>query len=564
MLSSFANLKIRTKLIATFAAVLICTIGLGLFAVQRLVAINALVADVDVTELPSVRILGVLSYDTMRFRQVEATLALAPDKTAQDAEATLLNQVGAQAEQAFKEYDPLVDAGDERHMADGVMQAWRTYLALDEKFLASARRGDSAATLAAAYRGEMRTEFNKFQQALDALVQLNVRQAHAAVDECAAIGQSSRIAIIGVIGVALLICIGSGVLLVRGIASPVMALTTAMHRLAERDMSTDIPGTGRRDETGAMAGAVAVFKENMIKADRLSAEQEAERAAKEARAAKLGELVHGFEQHITGLVGHLSSAATELEATAQSMSSTATEANQQASTVASAAEEASTGVQTVAAASEELAGSIGEINRQVAQSAKITQKAVADSRETDEIVRALANDAQRIGQVVELISNIAGQTNLLALNATIEAARAGDAGKGFAVVASEVKSLANQTAKATDEISGQITQIQSATDKAVAAIRGITSTIDEVSKITTAIASAVEEQGTATAEIARNVQQTAASTREVTANIAGVSQAANETGLAANQVLNAAGDVSKQSESLREQVSDFLSQVQAA
>ena len=564
MLSFFANLRIRTKLIVAFAAVLVCTAGLGLFALQRLGQINTIMVEVDKDELPSIRMLGVLSYDTTRFRQLEATLALAPDRAAQDEEAKLLNEVRVHAEQAFKDYGSLVNAGDERRMADVVSQGWRNYLALDDKFLASARQGESTAALAAVFRGDMRTEYRKLQQALDSLVEFNVGQARTSADEGTAIGQSSWLAIIGVIGVAVLICVVSGVLLVRGIAGPVMALTAAMHRLAERDMSTDIPGTGRRDEMGAMAGAVAVFKENMTKADRLAAEQETERAAKEAHAARLAELVQGFEQQVTGLVGHLSAASTELEATAQSMSSTATETNQQASTVASAAEETSTGVQTVAAAAEELTSSIEEINRQVAQSAKITEKAVIDSRETDGIVRALADDAQKIGQVVELISSIAGQTNLLALNATIEAARAGDAGKGFAVVASEVKSLANQTAKATDQISGQIAQIQSATDKAVAAIRGIGATIDDVSKITTAIASAVEEQGAATAEIARNVQQTAASTREVTSNIAGVSQAANETGVAANQVLNAAGDVSKQAESLREQVSGFLSQVQAA
>lgn len=564
MLNVFANLKIRTKLIVAFTAVLVCAAGLGLFSLQRLGQINTIMADIDTDELPTVRLLGVLSYDTTRFRQLEATLALAPDKASQEEEAKLLNEVRAHTEQALKDYDPLIDKGDERRMADGMMQAWRGYLGLDDKFLASARQGESTAALADMFRGSMRAEYRKLQQSLESLVEFNVRRARASADLGTAIGESSRLAIIGVIGVAILICAVSGVLLVRGIAGPVMALTAAMHRLAERDMSTDVPGTGRRDEMGAMAGAVAVFKENMIKADRLAAEQETERAAKEAHAARLAELVRGFEQQVTGLVGHLSAASTELEATAQSMSSTATETNQQASNVASAAEETSTGVQTVAAAAEELTSSIEEINRQVAQSAKITEKAVTDSRETDGIVRALADDAQKIGQVVELISSIAGQTNLLALNATIEAARAGDAGKGFAVVASEVKSLANQTAKATDEISGQIAQIQSATDKAVAAIRAIGATIDDVSKITTAIASAVEEQGAATAEIARNVQQTAASTREVTSNIAGVSQAANETGLAATQVLSAAGDVSKQAESLREQVSGFLTQVQAA
>jgi methyl-accepting chemotaxis protein len=218
----------------------------------------------------------------------------------------------------------------------------------------------------------------------------------------------------------------------------------------------------------------------------------------------------------------------------------------------------------VAASAEELSSSISEITRQVAQSAKITEKAVADARRTDTTVRALAEGAQRIGQVVELISSIAGQTNLLALNATIEAARAGDAGKGFAVVASEVKSLAGQTAKATEEIGAQITRLQNETKDAVEAIKGITTVIEEVSSIATAIASAVEEQGAATAEIARNVQQTAGSAQMVTTNIAGVSEGAASTGAAADQVLSAAGELSRQAESLSAEVSGFVADVRAA
>jgi methyl-accepting chemotaxis protein len=221
-------------------------------------------------------------------------------------------------------------------------------------------------------------------------------------------------------------------------------------------------------------------------------------------------------------------------------------------------------VQTVAAAAEELTASIHEISRQVAQSAKITGKAVDDARRTDTIVRALADGAQKIGDVVQLITGIAAHTNLLALNATIEAARAGDAGKGFAVVASEVKSLAGQTAKATEEIGAQIRQIQDATGEAVQAINAIGTTIEEVNVIASNIAAAVEEQGAATAEIARNVQQTAASTQKVTVTIASVSQAANDTGAAAGQVLSAAGGLSQQASQLTNEVNDFVAGVRAA
>jgi methyl-accepting chemotaxis protein len=351
----------------------------------------------------------------------------------------------------------------------------------------------------------------------------------------------------------------------RDIAGSLGRLRGAMAALAKGELATAIPGVDRRDEVGGMANSVQVFKDTMIRADRLTAEQEQLKAqAAAAQKAAMEQTADAFEVKVGGLVARLHSGATELTATAQSMSGTATRANGQAMTVAAAAEQASSGVATVAAAAEELTASIGEIGRQVAQSSRITGQAVADAQRTDGIVRALADAAEKIGHVVGLITNIAGQTNLLALNATIEAARAGDAGKGFAVVASEVKSLANQTAKATDEIGTQIAQIQAATKEAVEAIHGIAGTIEEVSAISMSIAAAVEQQGAATAEIARNVQQTAQSARDVTANISGVSQAANDTGAAAHQVLGAASGLSAQAEQLSHEVSRFVAGVRAA
>jgi len=286
--------------------------------------------------------------------------------------------------------------------------------------------------------------------------------------------------------------------------------------------------------------------------------------AAEQRSKSIDILTRAFEVKADELVGQVSSAATELQATAQSMTGIAGTATQQATNVAAAAEQASVNVQTVASAAEELASSITEISRQVAQSAKVAGKAREDARRTDGVVQALADGAQKIGEVVGLISNIAGQTNLLALNATIEAARAGDAGKGFAVVASEVKSLATQTAKATEDIARQIAQIQTATKDAVDSIRDIGTTIGEISEIAAAISVAVEEQGSATQEIARNVQQAASGTQEVSSNIVAVGLGANETGSAATQILSAAGDLSRQAEQLRSEVGLYIAGVKAA
>jgi methyl-accepting chemotaxis protein len=348
------------------------------------------------------------------------------------------------------------------------------------------------------------------------------------------------------------------------ISSPVSGMTAAMRKLADGDTSVEIPGVGRRDEVGAMADAMQVFKNNRIAADSLAAEQEAQRAARERRAVRMEAVTAAFETKIGALVDHVSSSATKLRATAQAMTGTAAQTTTQAGAVAQAAEEASANVQSVASSAEELAASIAEIGRQVAESSRVADKAVGDARRTDAVVRALADGARKIGEVVGLINDIAGQTNLLALNATIEAARAGDAGKGFAVVASEVKGLANQTAKATEDIGRQIAEIQAATKEAVSSIEGISKTIAEVSEIASAIAAAVKEQGAATQEIARSVQQAAAGTQEVTTTIAGVSEGANGTGAAAAQVLGAADELSRQAEQLNGEVGSFVADVKAA
>jgi len=368
------------------------------------------------------------------------------------------------------------------------------------------------------------------------------------------------------IGAAVMVLMGLlSWLIARDILGAMKRQQNRMQRIATGMLDEPVGETQRGDEIGRMAETLEMLRQTALTARTLEAEQaELKLHGEQEKRQALITLANRFDASVGQLVGMMASGSTALESTAQSMTGTAERTNQQATVVSSAAAEASTRVQTVASAAEELSSAIGEISRQVVQSAKITDRAVENARRTDTIVRALAAGAQEIEHVAELISSIAGQTNLLALNATIEAARAGEAGRGFAVVASEVKSLASQTAEATKEIGTRIAQIQGATKEAVEAIQGITVTIEEVSAIAATIASSIEEQGVATAEIARNVSQTAQATQEVTTNIGGVSAAANETGAAADLVLSAASNLSKQAEQLSGEVTTFLAGVRAA
>jgi methyl-accepting chemotaxis protein len=366
-------------------------------------------------------------------------------------------------------------------------------------------------------------------------------------------------------GIVLLITIAVSVLVARRITKPIHAMTFAMKNLAGGKLDLEVPGIGRHDEIGEMADAVEVFKLNALERQRLEAQhKEMEARAAAERKADTNRLANDFERAIGEIVETVSSASNELEASASTLTQTAERAQDLATTVAAASEEASTNVQSVASATEEMSSSVTEISRQVQESARIAHEAVDQARQTNGRVEELAKAASRIGDVVELISNIAGQTNLLALNATIEAARAGEAGRGFAVVASEVKALAEQTAKATGEITQQINGIQAATDQSVLAIKEIGETIARMSEISATIASAVEEQGAATQEISRNVQQAAMGTQQVSANITDVQRGATETGAASSQVLTAAKSLSGDSTRLKVEVSKFLDTVRAA
>jgi methyl-accepting chemotaxis protein len=371
------------------------------------------------------------------------------------------------------------------------------------------------------------------------------------------------ILVLGLVGLAI-----GGVLawiIGRAISVPTRAIGVVLDELSKGNKMVDVPYADRGDEVGDNARAALTFKENLLRIEKMEAEQrEQEVLVAQRRKEDMHRLADQFQAAVGGIVDTVSSASTELEAAANSLTSTAETTQTLSSAVAAASEEASTNVQSVASATEEMSASVSEIARQVQESSDIAKDAVRQAAQTDARINELSQAATRIGDVVALISAVAQQTNLLALNATIEAARAGEAGKGFAVVAQEVKALAAQTAKATEEISTQIASMQSATQDSVVAIKGISDTINRISEIASTIAAAVEEQGAATQEISRNVQEAAVGTTQVASNITQVNSGASETGTASSQVLSSAQSLSSESNHLKVEVDKFLATVRAA
>lgn len=351
-----------------------------------------------------------------------------------------------------------------------------------------------------------------------------------------------------------------------GMSRPMIGMCAAMRELAAGKFDVVLPGLGRKDEIGEMANAVEEFKLQAIaKAERDAAERDTKnRSDSDARRSELNRFADDFETAVGGIVSSVSSSANQLEASAKTMTRTVETTQDMTGKVAGASEEASANVQSVASATEELSASVCEIGRHVQESSRIAAEAVAQAERTDHRITKLSEAAQRIGDVVKLITAIAEQTNLLALNATIEAARAGEAGRGFAVVASEVKSLASQTAKATDEISTQIAGMQQATQDSVTSIKEIGETIGQISRIAGTIAAAIEEQGSATQEIARNVQSVADGTHEIADSISEVNRGASETGAASGEVLNSAQTLAAESTRLRQELDRFMANIRAA
>jgi methyl-accepting chemotaxis protein len=555
-MSAFANLKIRNKLIVLTIVMVVPLLVVAYLGIHGMAQVNASLKTVYEDRTIATIQLGAVNTGILRSRiglrraidtGTAAVIADSLDRAAKHR--TKINQ-------NWHDYVGTRMTPEEKTLADRTNAAIQPILGLFDGITAALQAGD-VAKAASINAGELAL-FEAYTKEMDDLVALQTRVAGEEYKASMARYESARLLNIVILVVALAAAIGFSTLVARMITAPLDGLKVAMRRLADGDLAQAIAGKDRRDEVGDMAQAVEVFKQNAIERRALEEREKVEMAAREERARRRDALTREFDGNVAGILESVSSSANELDSTAAALTESAQQAADKATAVAAGAEEAHTNVETVSAATEELSASIQEISAQMVEARTVAGQANDEGRRANERIQGLVESAQRIGEVVLLINDIASQTNLLALNATIEAARAGDAGKGFAVVASEVKNLASQTARATEEITEQVQAVQGATDEAVSAISGIGATITRIHEIATVIAAAVEEQGAATNEIARNVTQAALGTGEVTSNIAGVNEIAVETGHSAHNVLLAATELNKQSARLKSVVETFL------
>ncbi len=562
-MSFLGELTIRTKISAVFLFLLIMSVATGGFAILKLSQVSAIGGEM-VVQVKAVSVLGDLARLSQQLRALTALQHFSDTDAARGAYAEEADKARSDFSKAWTDYAPMVSGDREAALAATLRAAWQHFLAVQEEITALDKAGlhDDATKVLG---GDLKDDAGSFYAAVLGVQTYRHDQVQAATQNAETISISARYWIVASLVLMAAFCVLAGWLLIVGISKPIGRMTGVMQRLANQDMTVDVPDADRKDEIGGMAAAVGVFKASMLETERLRADREAlEHEMAEKRRSEMVDLAQRFEQAIGHVVAMVSSASSELQASAETLSATAEETSAQSEAAAAGAEQAALNVRSVAAAIEELASSAKQVGEQVARSSSIAATAVDQAHSIHSSMEGLRQDASEVDTVVAMITDVASKTNLLALNATIEAARAGEVGRGFAVVATEVKGLAEQTGKATTTIGVSIEKMQASTHTAVSEITHIVNTISDVSDIASAIASAASEQERTTEEISRDVQRVSQGTMEVLNNMQGVTQAAQESSSAATQVLAASSELARQSETLKSEVEKFLASVRAA
>lgn len=558
------NIKIKNKILYPMIALMMLAFVGNYLQYRGLAEVHKQMVIVSEDLLPRIETILNIHVDLSDYRRTQYNYVSSESASDKQKYSERLAQSKATLEEDMQHYKSVIraDQSEQHALYKTLEDNWAKYQKASENIMALINQGDKDAAFAVVR--DAGPVYDAATKAIEEIVHVNERNAETA--NIIGNQEFNHNRIIAVALVATMICVGFIMVqvLVRNVAKPVVNITNYMGVLASGNLTQDVPDRDRKDEVGNMATAIQVFKDGMVRAKDLEAEQRMEETAKQKRQEKVDAAIKRFELSMNDIVKFVSSASNDLQSSAQSLSVSAEETSKQSNAVAVASQQAAANVQTVASATEELSSSINEIASQVSRSSQVAARAVEDAEVAGKSVSELVEAAQKIGDVTAIISAIAEQTNLLALNATIEAARAGDAGKGFAVVASEVKNLANESTKATEEISSQIAHIQQISQTSAEAIETICRIIREMDEISGTISAAIQEQTSATQEISRNVSEAYTGTSEVTQNISTVSSAAGSTGSASQQVLSAADELSRQSDTLREEFDVFVKQMSAA